>query len=152
MFVAHWIECEPTPFEFFQNTRTQKRSIFPDTAAEDNSLSAPPGPQDKLQSTCGSGNKRLPLRVSNNEPFRSDFSRFLPPVDNIPHLLQNALTFQEHSELVYCHTMSDAMISKKKISERRVLVTTFFVDLLDVVLNLSVAILTGSVVMLSSRA
>ena len=41
------------------------------------------------------------------------------------------------------------MISKRKISERRVLVTTFFVDLLDVVLNLSVAILTGSVVMLS---
>src|SRR5918999_426893 len=45
--------------------------------------------------------------------------------------------------------MRDGMISKKKISERRVLVTTFFVDLLDVALNLSVAILTGSVVMLS---
>src|SRR5918994_4106255 len=45
--------------------------------------------------------------------------------------------------------MSDAMISRKKISERRVLVTTFWVDLLDVALNLSVAILTGSVVMLS---
>jgi cation diffusion facilitator family transporter len=41
------------------------------------------------------------------------------------------------------------MISKRKISERRVLVTTFWVDLLDVALNLSVAILTGSVVMLS---
>jgi cation diffusion facilitator family transporter len=41
------------------------------------------------------------------------------------------------------------MISKRKISERRVLVTTFWVDLLDVLLNLSVAILTGSVVMLS---
>jgi len=41
------------------------------------------------------------------------------------------------------------MISKRKISERRVLVTTFWVDLLDVVLNLCVAILTGSVVMLS---
>jgi divalent metal cation (Fe/Co/Zn/Cd) transporter len=41
------------------------------------------------------------------------------------------------------------MISKRKISERRVLVTTFLVDLLDVALNLSVAILTGSVVMLS---
>lgn len=36
-----------------------------------------------------------------------------------------------------------------KISEQRVLVTTFFVDLLDVALNLIVAILTGSVVMLS---
>jgi cation diffusion facilitator family transporter len=45
--------------------------------------------------------------------------------------------------------MRNAMISKRKISERRVLVTTFWVDLLDVVLNLSVAILTGSVVMLS---
>jgi cation diffusion facilitator family transporter len=41
------------------------------------------------------------------------------------------------------------MVSKKKISERRVLVTTFWVDLLDVALNLTVAILTGSVVMLS---
>ena len=41
------------------------------------------------------------------------------------------------------------MISKRKISERRVLVTTFCVDLLDVILNLSVALLTGSVVMLS---
>jgi cation diffusion facilitator family transporter len=45
--------------------------------------------------------------------------------------------------------MRDVMIFKRKISERRVLVTTFWVDLLDVVLNLSVAILTGSVVMLS---
>jgi cation diffusion facilitator family transporter len=45
--------------------------------------------------------------------------------------------------------MRDAMIFKRKISERRVLVTTFWVDLLDVALNLSVAILTGSVVMLS---
>src|SRR5918994_2421551 len=45
--------------------------------------------------------------------------------------------------------MSDNMISRRNISERRVLVTTFLVDLLDVVLNLSVAILTGSVVMLS---
>src|ERR671913_453997 len=45
--------------------------------------------------------------------------------------------------------MSDAMISKKNVSERRVLVTTFWVDLLDVALNLAVAILTGSVVMLS---
>ena len=41
------------------------------------------------------------------------------------------------------------MGSKKKISERLVIVTTFFVDLLDVALNLFVAILTGSVVMLS---
>ena len=41
------------------------------------------------------------------------------------------------------------MISKRKISERRVLVTTFWVDVLDVALNLFVAILTGSVVMLS---
>lgn len=41
------------------------------------------------------------------------------------------------------------MKSKKKISERRVLLTTFWVDLLDVALNLFVAILTGSVVMLS---
>src|SRR5918999_2247542 len=41
------------------------------------------------------------------------------------------------------------MTSKRKISEWRVLVTTFWVDLLDVVLNLSVAILTGSVIMLS---
>jgi cation diffusion facilitator family transporter len=41
------------------------------------------------------------------------------------------------------------MTSKRKISERRVLVTTFWVDLVDVVLNLSVAILTGSVIMLS---
>ncbi len=41
------------------------------------------------------------------------------------------------------------MVSKTKISERRVLVTTFWVDLLDVALNLTVAILTGSVVMLS---
>jgi cation diffusion facilitator family transporter len=45
--------------------------------------------------------------------------------------------------------MGGAMISRKKISERRVLITTFWVDLLDVALNLSVAILTGSVVMLS---
>jgi cation diffusion facilitator family transporter len=45
--------------------------------------------------------------------------------------------------------MSEAMISRTKISERRVLVTTFWVDFLDVVLNLSVAILTGSVIMLS---
>src|SRR5688572_20794079 len=41
------------------------------------------------------------------------------------------------------------MVSRKNVSERRVLVTTFWVDLLDVALNLSVAILTGSVVMLS---
>jgi cation diffusion facilitator family transporter len=41
------------------------------------------------------------------------------------------------------------MISRRNISERRVLVTTFWVDFLDVVLNLSVAILTGSVIMLS---
>jgi cation diffusion facilitator family transporter len=41
------------------------------------------------------------------------------------------------------------MISNRKVSERRVLVTTFWVDLLDVILNLAVAILTGSVVMLS---
>jgi hypothetical protein len=32
--------------------------------------------------------------VSNNEPFLIDFSRFPPPVDNIPQLLQNALAFQ----------------------------------------------------------
>ncbi len=41
------------------------------------------------------------------------------------------------------------MISRKNVSERRVLITTFLVDLLDVALNLSMAILTGSVVMLS---
>ncbi len=41
------------------------------------------------------------------------------------------------------------MGSGRKISERRVLVTTFLVDLLDVVINLIVAILTGSVVMLA---
>jgi cation diffusion facilitator family transporter len=45
--------------------------------------------------------------------------------------------------------MRDAMDSRSKISERRVIVTTFVVDLLDVALNLTVAILTGSVVMLS---
>jgi cation diffusion facilitator family transporter len=36
-----------------------------------------------------------------------------------------------------------------KVSEKRVLVTTFFVDLLDVAVNLVVAIVTGSVVMLA---
>ena len=36
-----------------------------------------------------------------------------------------------------------------KVSEQRVLVTTFLVDLLDVAINLVVAILTGSVVMLA---
>jgi cation diffusion facilitator family transporter len=41
------------------------------------------------------------------------------------------------------------MSSNKKISELRVITTSFWVDLLDVVLNLSIAILTGSVVMLS---
>src|SRR5918995_5989138 len=41
------------------------------------------------------------------------------------------------------------MTSRKNVSERRVLVTTFWVDLLDVALNLVVAILTGSVVMLA---
>jgi cation diffusion facilitator family transporter len=41
------------------------------------------------------------------------------------------------------------MGSGRKISEQRVLATTFFVDLLDVALNLTVAILTGSVVMWS---
>ena len=41
------------------------------------------------------------------------------------------------------------MTYKRKISERLVIVTTFFVDLLDVALNLVVAILTGSVILLS---
>ena len=41
------------------------------------------------------------------------------------------------------------MGSGRKISEKRVLVTTFFVDLLDVAINLIVAIATGSVVMLA---
>src|SRR5687767_5074695 len=45
--------------------------------------------------------------------------------------------------------MRDAMSPGRKISERRVLATTFFVDLLDVALNLTVAILTGSAVMWS---
>ena len=41
------------------------------------------------------------------------------------------------------------MGATRKISEKRVLVTTFIVDLLDVAINLVVAILTGSVVMLA---
>ena len=41
------------------------------------------------------------------------------------------------------------MSSGGEISEKRVLVTTFVVDLLDVAINLVVAILTGSVVMLA---
>lgn len=41
------------------------------------------------------------------------------------------------------------MSADTTISEYRVVATSFFVDLLDVVLNLSVAIVTGSVVMLS---
>ena len=41
------------------------------------------------------------------------------------------------------------MSSNGKVSEQRVLVTTFLVDLLDVVINLVVAIMTGSVVMLA---
>lgn len=41
------------------------------------------------------------------------------------------------------------MHGKKRISEYRVVVTSFLVDLLDVVLNLTVAVLTGSVVMLT---
>ena len=41
------------------------------------------------------------------------------------------------------------MGSKGKVSEQRVLVTTFLVDLLDVAINLVVAIVTGSVVMLA---
>jgi cation diffusion facilitator family transporter len=41
------------------------------------------------------------------------------------------------------------MGSKGEISETRVLVTTFVVDLLDVAINLFVAIMTGSVVMLA---
>ena len=39
--------------------------------------------------------------------------------------------------------------SKGEITELRVVVTSFFVDLLDIVMNLFIAILTGSVVMLS---
>jgi divalent metal cation (Fe/Co/Zn/Cd) transporter len=38
---------------------------------------------------------------------------------------------------------------KKTVSEQKVLITTFLVDLLDVALNLVVAIVTGSMVMLS---
>ena len=41
------------------------------------------------------------------------------------------------------------MGAKGKVSEQRVLVTTFLVDLLDVAINLVVAIVTGSVVMLA---
>lgn len=41
------------------------------------------------------------------------------------------------------------MQSSKKITEFRVVITSFLVDLLDVVLNLFVALLTGSVIMLS---
>lgn len=41
------------------------------------------------------------------------------------------------------------MNSDKNISQYRVVVTSFLVDLLDVVINLGVALLTGSVVMLS---
>lgn len=41
------------------------------------------------------------------------------------------------------------MSSEGKVSEQRVLVTTFLVDLLDVAINLVVAIVTGSVVMLA---
>lgn len=41
------------------------------------------------------------------------------------------------------------MASSEKVSERRVLITTFLVDLLDVAINLVVAILTGSVVLLA---
>ena len=37
----------------------------------------------------------------------------------------------------------------EKVSERRVLITTCLVDLLDVAINLVVAILTGSVVLLA---
>lgn len=41
------------------------------------------------------------------------------------------------------------MTFKKTVSEQKVLITTFLVDLLDVALNLVVAIVTGSMVMLS---
>lgn len=41
------------------------------------------------------------------------------------------------------------MASGGKVSEQRVLITTFLVDLLDVVINLVVAILTGSAVLLA---
>ena len=41
------------------------------------------------------------------------------------------------------------MASGGKVSEQRVLITTFLVDLLDVAINLVVAILTGSVVLLA---
>src|SRR5688572_32932438 len=41
------------------------------------------------------------------------------------------------------------MTSGGKVSEQRVLITTFLVDLLDVAINLVVAILTGSVVLLA---
>ena len=41
------------------------------------------------------------------------------------------------------------MASGGKVSEKRVLITTFLVDLLDVAINLVVAILTGSVVLLA---
>ena len=40
-------------------------------------------------------------------------------------------------------------MSREKVSEYKVVATSFIVDLLDVVLNLSIAILTGSAVMLS---
>ena len=38
---------------------------------------------------------------------------------------------------------------EKKITARRVIITSFAVDLLDIVLNLSVAILSGSVIMVT---
>lgn len=42
-----------------------------------------------------------------------------------------------------------SVVMKGQISARRVVLTSFFVDLLDIIINVGVALLTGSVVMIS---